>query len=209
LWERRIVDLLTAVDAHVPVPARRLDLPFLMAIENTLTITGRGTVVTGAVEQGVIRVGDAVEVVGLEETLATVCTGLEMFGKSLEHAEAGDNAAMLLRGVKRDQVRRGQVVCAPGSVTPHQRFRADVYVLSEKEGGRRTPIVDNYRPQFHFRTSDVVGVIGLDTAMVLPGDSTQFTVTLGKPVAMTVGLGFAVREGGRTVAAGTVAELLD
>jgi elongation factor Tu len=209
LWEQRIADLLAAVDEHVPVPQRRLDLPFLMSVENTLTITGRGTVVTGAVEQGSIRLGDTVEIVGLEPTFSSVVTGLEMFGKSLEQAEAGDNAAVLLRGVKRDQVRRGQVLSLPGSVMPHTRFRADVYVLTEKEGGRRRPIVDNYRPQFHFRTSDVSGAISLDAAMVMPGDSTEFTVQLGKPVAMTAGLGFAVREGGLTVAAGTVAELLD
>jgi elongation factor Tu len=209
LWEQRIVDLLDAVDTAVPVPARRLDLPFLMAVENVMTITGRGTVVTGAVEQGTIRIGDTVEIVGLEPTTSAVCTGLEMFGKSLEHAEAGDNAAVLLRGVKRTDVRRGQILALPGSVTPHSRFRADVYVLSEQEGGRRTPIVDNYRPQFHFRTSDVPGTVHLDTAMVLPGDSVEFTVDLGKPIAMSPGQGFAVREGRLTVAAGTVRAVLD
>jgi elongation factor Tu len=210
LWSRRVADLLDAVDEYVPVPPRRLDEPFLMPIENVLTISGRGTVVTGAVEQGIVRVGDAVEVVGLGPTVTSVCTGLETFGKSLEEAQAGDNAAVLLRGIKRHEVRRGQVLCLPGSVTPHRRFRADVYVLSEKEGGRRTPFADNYRPQFHFRTSDVVGVVELDGAeKVLPGDSAGFTVELGRPVAMSAGLGFAVREGGRTVAAGTVAELLD
>jgi elongation factor Tu len=209
-WSQRVADLLAAVDEHVPVPPRRLDEPFLMPIENVLTISGRGTVVTGAVEQGTIRVGDAVEVVGLGPTVTSVCTGLETFGKSLERAQAGDNAAVLLRGVKRHEVRRGQVLCLPGSVTPHRRFRADVYVLSEKEGGRRTPFADNYRPQFHFRTGDVVGVVELDEAVrVLPGDSAEFTVELGRPLAMSAGLGFAVREGGRTVAAGTVAELLD
>ncbi|MCU1684692.1 MAG: tufA [Amycolatopsis sp.] len=208
-WSQRVVDLLAAVDEHVPVPPRLLDEPFLMAIENVLTISGRGTVVTGAVEQGTIRVGEAVEVVGLGPTVTSVCTGLETFGKALDQAQAGDNAAVLLRGVKRHEVRRGQVLCLPGSVTPHHRFRANVYVLSEKEGGRRTPFADNYRPQFHFRTSDVVGVVGLGEAGIArPGDDAEFTVELGKPVAMTVGLGFAVREGGRTVAAGTVAELL-
>ncbi|KAA2258099.1 elongation factor Tu [Solihabitans fulvus] len=208
-WTGGIVDLLAAVDDYVPVPPRALDKPFLMPIENVLTITGRGTVVTGAVEQGVIRVGDAVEVVGLAPTLSTVCTGIETFGKSLEQAQAGDNAAVLLRGVRRDQVRRGQVVCLPGSVTPHQRFLARVYVLPENEGGRRTGFADNYRPQFYFRTTDVVGVVRLDSgAMVLPGDTVEFTVELGKPIAMTEGLGFAIREGGHTVGAGTVVSLL-
>ena len=209
-WSQRIIDLLAAVDEHVPVPPRRLDLPFLMPIENVLTITGRGTVVTGAVEQGTIKVGDPVAVVGLGPTVTSVCTGLETFGKELVQAEAGDNAAMLLRGVKRNEVRRGQVLCVPGSVTPHQRFRADVYVLSESEGGRRTPFHDNYRPQFHFRTCDVVGAVAVpDGSVVWPGGSAELTVELGHPVAMAEGLGFAIREGGRTVAAGTVAELLD
>ncbi|MBP2319630.1 elongation factor Tu [Kibdelosporangium banguiense] len=209
VWEQKIVELLAAVDEHVPVPVRRLDLPFLMPVENTMTITGRGTVVTGAVEQGSIKLGDTVEIVGLEPTFTSVVTGLEMFGKSLERAEAGDNAAILLRGVKRDQIRRGQVLSLPGSVMPHRRFRADVYVLKAEEGGRRTPIHDNYRPQFHFRTSDVPGSLTLESAMVLPGDSTEFVVELGKPIAMTKGQGFAIREGRLTVAAGTVAEVLD
>ncbi|ONI76866.1 translation elongation factor Tu [Actinosynnema sp. ALI-1.44] len=209
VWEQKVVELLEAVDEHVPTPVRRLDLPFLMPVENTMTITGRGTVVTGAVEQGTIKLGDTVEVVGLEETFSSVVTGLEMFGKSLERAEAGDNAAVLLRGVKRDQIRRGQVLALPGSVTPHRRFRADAYVLTEQEGGRRKPIHDNYRPQFHFRTSDVPGALTLDTAMVLPGDSAEFVVDLGKPVALSKGQGFAIREGGLTVAAGTVSEVLD
>jgi elongation factor Tu len=210
VWSRSIVELLDAVERHVPVPARHLDRPFLMPIENVLTITGRGTVVTGAVEQGVIRVGDAVEVVGLGSTLASVCIGLETFGKSLVQAEAGDNAAVLLRNVRRDQVQRGQVVCLPGSVGAHRRFRAQVYVLTAQEGGRRTPFFSNYAPQFHFRTSDVVGVVELgDGTMVLPGDTVELAVRLGRPVAMDVGLGFAIREGGRTVGAGSVLELLD
>jgi elongation factor Tu len=209
VWTRSIVDLLQAVDEHVPIPPRALDLPFLLPIENVLSITGRGTVVTGAVEQGVISVGDPVEVVGLAPTRATVCTGLETFGKSLEQAQAGDNAAMLLRGVRREEVERGQVVCVPGSVRPHTRFRASVYLLSAKEGGRRTGFASNYRPQFFFRTSDVVGVVDLDEAPIaLPGDTVDLTVSLGKPVAMSTGLGFAIREGGRTVGAGTVGELL-
>jgi elongation factor Tu len=181
-----------------------------MPIENVLKISGRGTVVTGAVEQGVVQVGGAVEVVGLTPTLATVCTGLEMFGKSLDQAQAGDNAAMLLRGVKRDDVQRGQVVSLPGSVRPHRRFRGHAYVLSAREGGRRTPFFDRYQPQFHFRTADVVGTVDLgEVEMAMPGDTVDVTVELGKPLAMTEGLGFAIREGGRTVGAGAVSELLD
>ncbi|WFE19801.1 elongation factor Tu [Solwaraspora sp. WMMD937] len=209
-WVNSIVELLDAVDRYVPVPSRELGEPFLMPIENVLTISGRGTVVTGAVERGTLRIGDPVEVVGLGPTLSTVATGLETFGKSLDIAEAGDNAAVLLRGVKRDQVQRGQVVAVPGSVTGHQRFQARLYVLTTAEGGRHTPFFANYRPQFYFRTTDVVGSVRLaDGGMVMPGDTVEVTVELGKPVAMDVGLGFAVREGGRTVAAGTVAELLD
>ncbi|GAA2540254.1 elongation factor Tu [Winogradskya consettensis] len=209
-WVQSVVDLLDAVDAYVPIPPRELGEPFLMPIENVLTISGRGTVVTGKVERGILRVGDQVEVVGLGETISTVATGLETFGKSLPTAEAGDNAAVLLRGIKRDQVQRGQVVALPGSVTPHKSFKAHMYALRKEEGGRHTPFVANYRPQFFFRTTDVSGAIDLgDLAMVMPGDSVDLTVHLGKEVPMHVGLGFAVREGGRTVAAGTVSELLD
>jgi len=210
VWTRGIVELLMAVDEHVPVPPRALERPFLMPIENVLTISGRGTVVTGAIEQGTITVGSAVEVVGLGPSRASVCTGLETFGKSLDRAEAGDNAAVLLRGVRRDEVRRGQVLCAPGSVSPHTRFAAQVYLLSTQEGGRTTGFASHYRPQFFFRTTDVVGDVELrDTALALPGDSVEIVVELGKPVAMDVGLGFAIREGNRTVGAGTVRELLD
>ncbi|MFY1672279.1 elongation factor Tu [Plantactinospora sp. WMMB334] len=209
-WVGSIADLLDAVDRYVPVPPRELDRPFLMPIENVLTISGRGTVVTGAVERGSLRAGDPVEVVGLAPTLATVAIGLETFGRSLESAQAGDNAAVLLRGVKRDQVQRGQVVALPGSVTPHRRFTAQLYALTTAEGGRRTPFHANYRPQFYFRTTDVVGAVDLgDLHQVAPGDTVSITVELGKPIAMDVGLGFAVREGGRTVAAGTVTALLD
>ncbi|BCJ63416.1 elongation factor Tu [Polymorphospora rubra] len=210
-WTASVVELLDAVDRYVPVPPRELDQPFLMPIENVLTISGRGTVVTGAIERGTLRVGDQVEVVGLGPTLSTVATGLETFGRSLPVAEAGDNAAILLRGVKRDQVQRGQVVALPGSVTPHRRFAARLYALTTAEGGRHTPFLANYRPQFYFRTTDVVGTMRLaaDTSMVLPGDTVDLTVELGRPVAMHEGLGFAVREGGRTVAAGTVTTLLD
>jgi elongation factor Tu len=209
-WTQSIVELLDAVDAYVPVPERELGEPFLMPIENVLTISGRGTVVTGKIERGTLRVGEPVEVVGLGETISTVATGLETFGKSLPTAEAGDNAAILLRGIKRDQVQRGQVVALPGSVTPHKSFKATMYALTKEEGGRHTPFVANYRPQFFFRTTDVSGAIDLgDLPMVMPGDTVDLTVHLGKEVAMDVGLGFAVREGGHTVAAGTVKELLD
>ncbi|GAB3445217.1 elongation factor Tu [Actinophytocola sediminis] len=209
-WTRGVLELLAVVDEYVPLPVRALDRPFLMPVENVLTITGRGTVVTGAVERGTITVGDTVEVLGLGEARTSVVTGLETFGKSLARAEAGDNAAMLLRGVRRDEVRRGQVVCAPGSVAPHATFAAHVYLLSVAEGGRRTGFGSSYRPQFHFRTGDVVGEVTLtDAALALPGESVAMSVRLGKPVAMDVGLGFAIREGGRTVGAGTVAELLD
>jgi elongation factor Tu len=205
-WTRSIVELLDTVDEYVPVPPRAVDEPFLMPIENVLTISGRGTVVTGAIERGTLRVGEQVEVVGLGDTLTTVATGLETFGKSLPSAQAGDNAAILLRGVKRDQVQRGQVVAAPGSVTPHRRFTARLHALSADEGGRHTPFVANYRPQFYFRTTDVAGAIELGEGvdMVMPGDTVDVTVELSRPVAMHVGLGFAVREGGRTVAAGSV-----
>ena len=209
-WAARIGDLLDAIDAYVPIPARIVDRPFLMPVENVLTITGRGTVVTGVVGQGSIKVGDAVEVVGLGEGFGTVCTGLETFGRRMDHTEAGDNTALLLRGVKRDQVRRGQVIAAPGSIRPHTRFRAEVRVLTAEEGGRSRPFFTNYRPQFHFRTTDVVGGVDLgEGGMALPGDTVEMTVELGKAVAMTEGLGFAIREGGRTVGAGTVHTLLD
>ncbi len=208
-WSARIGDLLDAIDGYVPIPARILDRPFLLPIENVLTITGRGTVVTGVVQQGTLTLGNPVEVVGLGDTVATVVTGLETFGQRMDHAEAGDNAALLLRGIKRDQVRRGQVVSAPGSISPHTRFRAEVRVLTGDEGGRHRPFFTHYRPQFHFRTTDVVGSIDLgEGGMALPGDTVEMTVELGKPVAMAEGLGFAIREGGRTVGAGTVTALL-
>jgi elongation factor Tu len=209
-WVARIDDLLAAIDAYVPVPARVVDAPFLMPIENVLTITGRGTVVTGVVAQGAIRLRDEVDVVGLDDGLrGVVVTGLETFGRAMDVAEAGDNTAMLLRGVQRSDVRRGQVISAPGAIRPHMRFRALVRVLTAAEGGRSRPFSTGYRPQFHFRTTDVVGVVALGaTATALPGDAVEMTVELGRSVAMTEGLGFAVREGGRTVGAGTVVELL-
>ncbi|MDQ6524972.1 elongation factor Tu [Nocardioides sp. LHD-245] len=209
-WTRSVTDLLQAVDDYFPVPERELGEPFLMPIENVLTISGRGTVVTGAVERGSLRAGEAVEVVGLGPTVASVATGLETFGKTLDEVQAGDNAAILLRGVRREEVRRGQVLVASGSVTPHARFRANLHALSTAEGGRHTPFAADYRPQFYFRTTDVSGGMDLgEVAVVAPGDTVEVVVQLGKPVAMEVGLGFAVREGGRTVAAGTVVTLLD
>jgi elongation factor Tu len=209
-WIQSIAELLDAVDRYVPVPDRELAKPFLMPIENVLTISGRGTIVTGAVEHGTLTVGDPVEVVGLGPTLSSVATSLETFGKSLSEAEAGDNAAILLRGIKRDQVKRGQVVAVPGSATAHRRFVARLYALTTAEGGRHTPFLANYRPQFYFRTADVPGAVDLgETTMVMPGDTLDLTIELGQPIAMDVGLGFAVREGNRTVAAGTVTALLD
>ena len=209
-WVSAVAALLDVLDGYVPVPARYTGAPFLLPVENVLTVTGRGTVVTGAVERGSVRVGDTVEVVGLGAGLTAVVTGVETFGKPMERAEAGDNAALLLRGVRRHQVRRGQVVAEPGSVAPHQRFTAEVELLSEREGGRRTPIATGYRPQFFVRTTSVSGEVDLGRpGTAAPGDLLELTVTLGRPVALDAGLGFAIREGGRTVGAGTVTELLD
>ncbi|MFI2373933.1 elongation factor Tu [Streptomyces sp. NPDC018964] len=202
-WTASVEALLDAVDTYVPVPERYLDAPFLLPVENVLTITGRGTVVTGAVERGTVRVGDRVEVLGVG--VETVVTGLETFGKPMEEAQAGDNVALLLRGVPRDAVRRGHVVAAPGSVVPSRRFTARVYVLSAREGGRTTPVSTGYRPQFYIRTADVVGDVDLgEAAVARPGDTVTMTVELGRDVPLEPGLGFAVREGGRTVGAGTV-----
>ncbi len=209
-WVSAVAALLDVLDGYVPVPARYSGAPFLLPVENVLTITGRGTVVTGAVERGSVRVGDTVEVVGLGAGLTAVVTGVETFGQPMERAEAGDNAALLLRGVRRHQVRRGQVVAQPGSVAPHQRFTAEVELLSEREGGRRTPIATGYRPQFFVRTTSVSGEVDLGRpGTAAPGDLLELTVTLGRPVALDAGLGFAIREGGRTVGAGTVTALLD
>ncbi|MFF8782616.1 elongation factor Tu [Streptomyces sp. NPDC015140] len=202
-WTASVEALLDAVDTYVPMPERYLDAPFLLSVENVLTITGRGTVVTGAVERGTIRVGDRVEVLGA--SVETVVTGLETFGKPMEEAQAGDNVALLLRGVGRDAVRRGHVVAAPGSVVPARRFSAQVYVLSAREGGRSTPVATGYRPQFYIRTADVVGDVDLgEVAVARPGDTVTMTVELGRDVPLETGLGFAIREGGRTVGAGTV-----
>ncbi|MFK4070629.1 elongation factor Tu [Streptomyces sp. NPDC029674] len=202
-WTSSIEALLDAVDTYVPTPERYLDAPFLLSVENVLTITGRGTVVTGAVERGTVRPGDRVEVLGADTE--TVVTGLETFGKPMQEAQAGDNVALLLRGLPRDAVRRGHVVAAPGSVVPRRRFTAQVYVLSAREGGRTTPIASGYRPQFYIRTADVVGDVDLGAAAVArPGDTVTMTVELGRDVPLETGLGFAIREGGRTVGAGTV-----
>ncbi|MFD0363858.1 elongation factor Tu [Nocardia sp. GCM10030253] len=206
-WTAALLELLDAVDTHVPTPVRYTDAPFLLPVENVLTITGRGTVVTGAVERGRVRLGDRVELLGLDgEALTTVVTGVETFGRTMEFAQAGDNVALLLRGVQRGQIRRGQVVAEPGSIAVHTRFTARVYLLGTAEGGRRTPITSGYRPQFYVRTGDVVGDVTLpgDIGMAIPGDTVELTVQLGRPVPLEPGLGFAIREGGRTVGAGTV-----
>ena len=210
-WENKIVELMDAVDSYIPEPVRDADKPFLMPIEDVFTITGRGTVVTGRVEQGKIEVGNEVEIVGIHDKVEkTVVTGLEMFQKSLDFAQAGDNAGALLRGVKREEVERGQVLAKPGSITPHTQFKAEVYVLSKDEGGRHTPFFNNYRPQFYFRTTDVTGAVKLPEGqeMVMPGDNTNMDIELIQPIAMDQGLRFAIREGGRTVGAGVVTEVI-
>ena len=210
-WTPKILELMAAVDAYIPEPTRDVDKPFLMPIEDVFTITGRGTVVTGRIEQGQLKVGEEVEIVGIHEKVEkTVVTGLEMFLKTLDFAQAGDNAGALLRGVKREEVERGQVLAKPGSITPHTHFKAEVYVLSKDEGGRHTPFFQGYRPQFYFRTTDVTGSINLPEGqeMVMPGDNTNMEVELGQPIAMDSGLRFAVREGGRTVGAGVVTEII-
>jgi elongation factor Tu len=209
-WQERIVELMDAVDSFVPEPARDLDKPFLMPIEDVMTIPGRGTVVTGKVEQGKVKVGEEVEIVGLRATAKTTCTGVEMFHKLLDQGQAGDNIGALLRGTKKEDVERGQVLCKPGSITPHTDFEGAIYVLSKEEGGRHKPFFNNYRPQFYFRTTDVTGSIHLPegTEMVMPGDNTTINVELGKPIAMEEGLRFAIREGGRTVASGRVTKIL-
>jgi elongation factor Tu len=208
-WVTSVLDLLDAIDAYLPVPERYVDAPFLMAVENSLTITGRGTVVTGAIERGRVRTGDPVELIGLGPAVKSVVTSVETFGKTMEAAQAGDNAALLLRSVGRHQVRRGQVLAAPGSLRAHQRFTATVHLLAAAEGGRRTPVRSGYTPQFYVRTTDVSGVLDLGgTASARPGQTVQVTVALGKPVALDVGQTFAIREGGRTVGAGTVTGLL-
>jgi elongation factor Tu len=209
-WTPKVLELMDAVDSYIPEPQRDIDKPFLMPIEDVFTITGRGTVVTGKVEQGVIKVGDQVEIVGIRDTQTTVCTGVEMFKKLLDQGQAGDNIGALLRGTKKEEVERGQVLCKPKSITPHTTFEANVYVLKKEEGGRHSPFFQNYRPQFYFRTTDVTGQITLPegTEMVMPGDNITLTVELINPIAMDEGLRFAIREGGRTVGAGRVTKIL-
>ena len=210
-WVGKIEELMKYVDEYIPTPVRDTDKPFLMPIEDVFTITGRGTVVTGRVERGQVRVGDSVEIIGIKETQTSVVTGVEMFRKLLDYAEAGDNIGVLLRGINRDQVQRGQVLAKPKSVTPHMKFTAQVYVLSKDEGGRHTPFFSNYRPQFYFRTTDVTGIITLaaGTEMVMPGDNTTMTVELIHPIAMEQGTKFSIREGGHTVGAGSVVEIIE
>ena len=206
----QVMELMDAVDTWIPEPVRATEKPFLMSIEDVMSITGRGTVVTGKVEQGVVKVGDEVEIVGLRPTTKTVVTGIEMFRKLLDQGQAGDNLGALLRGTKKEEVERGQALCKPGTITPHTNFEASVYVLTKEEGGRHKPFFANYRPQFYFRTTDVTGTIELPsgTEMVMPGDNTEMTVTLGKSIAMEEGLTFSIREGGRTVGSGRVVKIL-
>ena len=206
-----IMELMAAVDEYIPQPDRPKDQPFLMPIEDVFSISGRGTVVTGRVESGVLNTGDEIEIVGIKDTQTTVCTGVEMFRKILDQGEAGDNIGCLLRGTKREEVERGQVVAAPGSITPHKKFTCEAYILTKEEGGRHTPFFANYRPQFYFRTTDVTGMVELpaNTEMVMPGDNISMTVELITPIAMDQGLRFAIREGGRTVGAGVVASIVD
>jgi elongation factor Tu len=210
-WEAQIDALMDAVDKSVPQPQRELDKPFLMPVEDVFSISGRGTVVTGRVERGIVKVGEELEIVGLKPTTKTVCTGVEMFRKLLDQGQAGDNIGVLLRGTKREEVERGQVLARPGSITPHTKFECEVYVLSKEEGGRHTPFFNGYRPQFYFRTTDVTGSLELPagTEMVMPGDNIKMTVTLIAPIAMEEGLRFAIREGGRTVGAGVVSKILE
>ena len=211
LGEQAIMKLAEALDTYIPTPERAIDGPFLMPVEDVFSISGRGTVVTGRVERGVIKVGEEIEIVGLRDTQKTTCTGVEMFRKLLDQGQAGDNVGVLLRGTKREEVERGQVLCKPGTIKPHTHFTAEVYVLSKDEGGRHTPFFNNYRPQFYFRTTDVTGAIELpkDKEMVMPGDNVSITVKLIAPIAMEEGLRFAIREGGRTVGAGVVAKILE
>jgi elongation factor Tu len=211
LGEQSVLELMKAVDEYIPEPKRAVDGPFLMPVEDVFSISGRGTVVTGRIERGIVRVNEEIEIVGIRPTQKTVVTGVEMFRKLLDEGKAGDNAGLLLRGTKREDVERGQVVCKPGSITPHTKFEAEVYVLTKEEGGRHTPFFKNYRPQFYFRTTDVTGSVELPagTEMVMPGDNVKITITLIHPIAMEDGLRFAIREGGRTVGAGVVSKVIE
>jgi elongation factor Tu len=208
--ENAINELMAAVDSYIPQPARDLDRPFLMPIEDVFSISGRGTVVTGRIERGIVNVGDEIEIVGIKDTQKTTCTGVEMFRKLLDRGQAGDNVGILLRGTKREDVERGQVLAKPGAITPHTEFESEIYVMNKEEGGRHTPFFSNYRPQFYFRTTDVTGAIELPEGkeMVMPGDNVSITVKLINPIAMEEGLRFAIREGGRTVGAGVVAKII-
>jgi elongation factor Tu len=210
IGEQAIIKLMETVDTYIPQPDRPIDRPFLMPIEDVFSISGRGTVVTGRIERGILKVGDEVEIVGIKNTVKTICTGVEMFRKLLDQGQAGDNIGALLRGTKREDVERGQVLAAPGSITPHTKFKAESYILTKEEGGRHTPFFTNYRPQFYFRTTDVTGVVTLPegTEMVMPGDNVSMDVELIAPIAMDDGLRFAIREGGRTVGAGVVAKVI-
>jgi elongation factor Tu len=211
IGSQAIDKLVAAMDEFIPIPDRPVDLPFLLPIEDVFSISGRGTVVTGRVERGIVKVGEEIEIVGIKDTQTTTCTGVEMFRKLLDEGRAGDNVGVLLRGTKREEVERGQVLCHTGSVTPHTHFEAEVYVLSKNEGGRHTPFFDNYRPQFYFRTTDVTGAVELPSGveMVMPGDNVKVTVKLINPIAMEEGLRFAIREGGRTVGAGVVSKIIE
>jgi elongation factor Tu len=211
IGEDAIMNLMTAVDTYIPQPARPLDMPFLMPVEDVFSISGRGTVVTGRVEKGIVKVGDEVEIIGIRPTVKSVCTGVEMFRKLLDQGQAGDNIGALLRGIDREGVERGQVLAKPGSITPHKKFEAEVYILTKEEGGRHTPFFTNYRPQFYFRTTDVTGICQLPDGveMVMPGDNIKMSVELISPIAMDQGLRFAIREGGRTVGSGVVAKIID
>jgi elongation factor Tu len=208
--KQKIIELSEALDSYIPEPERALDQPFLMPVEDVFSITGRGTVATGRIEQGIVHTGDTVEIVGVKDTTSTVVTGVEMFRKILDEGQAGDNVGTLLRGTKREDIERGQVLCKPGSITPHTQFKAEVYVLKKEEGGRHTPFFSGYRPQFYFRTTDVTGVANLPEGveMVMPGDNIQMDVELIQPIAMDKGLRFAIREGGRTVGSGVVTEVI-
>jgi elongation factor Tu len=211
IGENSILELMTQVDAYIPQPERPVDLPFLMPVEDVFSISGRGTVVTGRIEKGIVKVGEEVEIVGIRPVQKTVCTGVEMFRKLLDQGQAGDNVGVLLRGTKREDVERGQVLCKPGSITPHTKFMAEAYILTKEEGGRHTPFFTNYRPQFYFRTTDVTGIIKLreGVEMIMPGDNAELDVELITPIAMDQGLRFAIREGGRTVGAGVVSKIVE
>jgi elongation factor Tu len=210
-WGKGVMELMDAVDSYIPIPERVIDKPFLMPVEDIFSISGRGTVVTGRIERGIIKVGEEIEIVGIRPTIKKVVTGVEMFRKLLDQGQAGDNVGLLLRGVERKDVERGQVCAKPGSITPHTKFKAEVYILTKEEGGRHTPFFNGYRPQFYFRTTDITGVASLaeGAEMIMPGDNTSLTIQLIHPIAMEKGLRFAIREGGRTVGAGTVTDVIE